>query len=103
VYENPEAKNDDLVIKHRQSAEEILLITNIVTDKKQQERIRLKEKLARDEKTLEKNYPYNPDFWANYNMVKLKPLSGQAIEDLEWEKSLDIQFKENSADYVENK
>nr|WP_319400577.1 carboxypeptidase-like regulatory domain-containing protein [uncultured Carboxylicivirga sp.] len=87
----------DTIIKNRQSAEEILLITDVITDKRLQDRIKYKDKLARDEKTLEKKYPYHPDFWAHYNMVQLKPLPGKAIEDLEWEKSLDLQFEENGS------
>jgi len=93
----------DTIIKDRQWAEETLLITDIITDKRLQNRIKYKEKLDCEEKTLEKKYPYDPEFWANYNMVKLKPLSGKAVEDLEWEKSLDLQFEENGSNDTTSK
>ncbi len=36
---------------------------------------------------------YNSDFWNNYKQVKLFPLTRKQINDLEWETSLDEQFK----------
>ena len=58
--------------------------------------------LDQHENSYETNYPYNPEFWDNYSMIKQKPLPGKAIEDLEWEKSLELQFLENSTSHVEN-
>ncbi len=95
--------NNDTIIENRQSAEEILLITDVITDKRLQDRIKYKDKLARDEKTLEKKYPYRPKFWEHYNIVQLKPIAGKAIKDLEWEKSLDLQFEENGSNDTTNK
>ncbi|MCU4174068.1 carboxypeptidase-like regulatory domain-containing protein [Carboxylicivirga sp. N1Y90] len=103
VTKNPDNHDEEQEVESQQWAEEVLVVTNIITEKKQQERIRFREKLARDEKTLEKKYPYDPHFWANYNMVKLKPLPGTAIIDLEWDKSLELQFEENGEDNVESK
>jgi hypothetical protein len=37
--------------------------------------------------------PYNENFWKNYNMVKLSPLSEKLIRDLEKDVSLQEQFK----------
>ncbi|MCT4589700.1 MAG: carboxypeptidase-like regulatory domain-containing protein [Carboxylicivirga sp.] len=102
IYENPKADNKDKVIKSRQWAESILVITNVVTERQQRERIRQRELLDKHENSFETNYPYNPEFWDNYSMIKQKPLPGKAIEDLEWEKSLELQFEENSTANVEN-
>lgn len=103
IPDNPDLPASKQVKGQTQWAEEVLLITNVITDKKQQERIKIKEKLDREEKTLEKKYPYNPDFWATYNTLVLKPLPGIAIKNLEWEKSLEIQFKENGSNDITDK
>ncbi|MCU4156048.1 carboxypeptidase-like regulatory domain-containing protein [Carboxylicivirga sp. A043] len=102
IYENPDADDKDKKVKSRQWAEQLLVITNVVTERQQRERIRQKELLDRHENSYETNYPYNPEFWENYSMIKQKPLPGKAIEDLEWEKSLEIQFEENSTANVED-
>jgi len=96
IFENPEAEEKDRVVKSRQWAEQLFVITNVVTERQQRERIRQRDLLDRHENSFETNYPYNPEFWDNYSMIKQKPLPGKAIEDLEWEKSLEIQFEENS-------
>ncbi len=80
----------------RQWAEATLLITNVITDKKEMDKIRYREKLARDENSYETNYPYNPQFWENYNILKENPVEERFVKEMEWEKSLNIQFEENS-------
>jgi len=102
IYENPDADDNNKKIKSRQWAEQVLVITNVVTERQQRERIRQRELLDRHENSLETIYPYNPEFWMNYSMIKQKPLPNKAIDDLEWEKSLEIQFEENSTANVEN-
>jgi hypothetical protein len=87
----------DLIIKTLQWAEEILLVTQIHTDRKQFDKIKYREKLARDENSYRKNYPYDAGFWKNYNVLKQNPLEEKFIKEMEWEKSLDIQFEENSS------
>jgi hypothetical protein len=96
IFENPEAEEKDRVVKSRQWAEQLFVITNVVTERQQRERIRQRDILDKHENSFETNYPYNPDFWNNYSMIKQKPLLGKAIKDLEREKSLEIQFEENS-------
>lgn len=39
------------------------------------------------------SYTYNPDFWKNYNMIKLNPLDEKLIGDLERKVSLEQQFR----------
>lgn len=36
---------------------------------------------------------YNPDFWENYNMMKLNPLDEKLVKDLERKLTLELQFK----------
>ncbi len=102
IYENPDVDEENKTIKHRQWAETLLVITNVVTKRQERERISRKDLLDRHENSYESNYPYNAEFWTNYNMIKQKPLSGKAFEDLEWEKSLELQFIENSNNYVKD-
>jgi len=102
VYQNPDAPDKEKVIKERQYAETTLLVTRVVTDKKEMDKIRFREKLARDENSYETNYPYNPKFWKSYNILKENPVEERFVKEMEWEKSLDIQFEENSSN-AENK
>lgn len=102
IFENPDADDKDKVIKHRQWAETLLVITNVITERQERQRISNKSMLDHHENSYETNYPYNPIFWENYNMIKQKPLPGKAIEDLEWEKTLELQFIENSTSYVKD-
>ena len=103
IYENPDAPDKEKKVKSRQWADEMLVITNVITERKQRGRIRIKELLDKHENSYETNYPYNPEFWETYNMVKQKPLPDKAIKELEWEKSLETQFQENSTAHVEDK
>ncbi|MBN2634944.1 MAG: carboxypeptidase-like regulatory domain-containing protein, partial [Prolixibacteraceae bacterium] len=74
IYENPDAPEDERIVKERQTAEYILLITKVITDKNEMDKIRFREKLARNENTYKINYPYNPEFWKNYNILKENPM-----------------------------
>lgn len=102
VYENPDAPDKEKVIKQRQYAETTLLITKVITDKKEMDKIRYREKLAKDENSYETKYPYNPEFWSNYNILKENPVEERFVKEMEWEKSLDIQFEENSSNNAQD-
>jgi len=102
VYENPDAPKEERKLKERQWAEYMLLVTRVITDKKEMDKIRYREKLARDEHTYEAKYPYHPTFWETYNILKENPVQAKFIQEMEWEKSMDIQFKENSSNYANN-
>ena len=102
-FENDNGNMEDLKIKTLQWAEEILLVTQIQLDRKEFDKIKYREKLARDENSYRKKYPYNAGFWINYNVLKQNPVEEKFIKEMEWEKSLDIQFEENSSNHVENK
>lgn len=98
--DNPDKKKRKVI--GRQYAEEILVINNIETERKKMKRIRSREWLDKTENSLETKYAYDSVFWANYNVVKLKPLPQKAMNELQWDKSLENQFKENSITHVEN-
>ncbi len=102
-FENDNGNLDDLEIKTLQWAEEILLVTQIQLDRKEFDKIKYREKLAKDENSYKKKYPYNSEFWKNYNVLKQNPVEEKFLNEMKWEKSLDIQFEENSSNHVENK
>lgn len=96
-FENDNGNREDLIIKTLQWAEEILLVTQIQTDRKEFDKINYREKLANDENSYRIKYNYNAEFWKNYNVLKENPMEEKFIKEMEWEKSLDIQFEENSS------
>ncbi len=103
VYENPDAPDKHKKIKYMQWAETTLLITKVISDKKEMDKVRYREMLAHDEDSYKTTYPYHPEFWKNYTILKQKPMEEKFVKEMEWEKSLDIQFEENSSNHAENK
>ena len=102
-FENDNGNREDLIIRTWQWAEEILLVTQIHTDRKQFDKIKYREKLANNENSYRKNYTYNAEFWKNYNVLKENPVEEKFINEIEWEKSLEIQFEENSTNHAQDK
>lgn len=102
IYENPDAPDKEKIVKERQWAEATLLVTKVTTNRKQFDKIKYREKLDKDENSYKLNYPYNAAFWNNYQILKEKPVEESFIKQLEWEKSMDIQFEENAITNVEN-
>ncbi len=72
-----------------------LSVHNIFTQKKDFDRIRKRDSQKKDIDLYEQNFPYNADFWKNYNLIILNPLLRKAKDDLEQKKTLDQQFKKN--------
>jgi len=70
-----------------------LLITSIDTEN--YERIKNKNVFSDGQEIYDVDRAYNEDFWQNYNTVKLNPLSKKAKDHLEFESSLEDQFKRN--------
>ncbi len=101
-FEDLSVPTKDLKIKTWQWAEEILLVTQIHTDRKEFDKIKYREKLSRDENSYKTNYPYNAEFWRNYNVLKENPIEEKFIKEMEWEKSMELQFEENASNHVEN-
>ena len=102
VYENEDSPEKHKKVKSKQYSETTLLVTKVITNKKEMDKIRYREKLARDENSLKTNYPYHPEFWKNYNVLKENPVEEKFIKEMEWKKSLDIQFEENSSNHAKN-
>ena len=58
--------------------------------------------MANNENTYLKNYPYNVDFWKKYNVLKENPVEKKFVKEMEWEKSMEIQFEENASRHDKN-
>jgi len=87
---------DENTGKGKQYMKSTLLINNIVT-KRSDEYEKVKKKLSSpaDVDLYNQYYKYNPEFWSNYNILKLNPLYKQVRSDIGKEKSLEEQFIEN--------
>jgi hypothetical protein len=83
-FDTNEAKFQTELIQH-------LLINSIHTDTK--ERIGHTEKM-RNYGLQYQDYPYNKDFWDNYNVIKETPLDKQVLADLEKFAPLEKQFED---------
>lgn len=102
VYDQQAGPDGKKKIVGEQWADLLLLVTNVITDKKEFDRIRYKERLARDENSFKKVYPYDAGFWNNYNVLKENPIGVKEQKEIEWEKTLKQQFEENSSDHAGN-
>ncbi len=71
-----------------------ILINKIITEKKDFERIRLRNSLKKDISLWDMKYVYDPSFWKNYNILIDKPLNPTVQKDLEKEVPLYDQFKD---------
>jgi len=74
--------------------ESIILINNIVV-KSDQSRIRNGDRENTDEDIYEKDFPYDSEFWKNYNIVIRNPLNNKDLFSLERNQNLDKQFVKN--------
>lgn len=72
-----------------------LMINEVVTRKKDFDRIKKREAIEEGLDLYDIDHPYNSDFWSSYNILLIDPLLRPAIEDLEEKKSLEKQFEEN--------
>lgn len=102
VYKNPEAPDKEKEIEYVQWSENTVLVTKVTTDRKHFDKIRYRERLAKDENSYEVNYPYNAEFWTDYEVLKENPIEERFIREMEWEKSMAVQFEENSSNHAEN-
>ncbi len=74
----------------------ILVVNNIYTNKDYYEKIIKKYAEKKDVSLTEQTFKYNPEFWKNYNVLTSNPLPFKVFKDLEKEKTIEKQFKENS-------
>lgn len=101
-FEDSNAPREKLKTKRAQWAEEIMLVTRITTNRKEFDRIKYREKLKPNENSYKIGYPYNAEFWNNYSVLKKNPVEERLIKEMEWEKTLELQFEENSLRNAEN-
>lgn len=73
-----------------------LLINNILTKRKEFSRIKKKEMEIPHKDIYEKKFPYHPEFWKNYNIVLLNPTIQSVNNDLQRDKPIEEQFKNNA-------
>ncbi|WP_420576372.1 carboxypeptidase-like regulatory domain-containing protein [Ekhidna sp.] len=71
------------------------MVNQVITRKRDFDRIKNREALEEDLDLYDTDHSYDPEFWANYNLLLLDPLLKPAKEDLEKEKSLETQFEDN--------
>ncbi len=86
---------DEETGKGKQYIKATLLVNNILTQRKDYEKIKAKFTSPDDVELYNQNYTYNPEFWDTYNIIKLNPLYKQAKKSLEIESTLEEQFVEN--------
>lgn len=72
-----------------------LMINNIITRRRDFSRIKEKEKEILYKDIYEKKFPYHPDFWRNYNILLINPTIQSVKNDLQKDKTLEEQFKNN--------
>ncbi len=73
----------------------LLQVNEVVTNRKQMERIRKKESEKKEVDLYDKDFEYNEAFWAGYNAVPKDRKYISAKEDLERKSSLEQQFQKN--------
>jgi len=86
---------DENTGKGKQYMKSTLLINNILTDRKEYEKVKEKFSSPNDIDLYNQEYRYNPEFWENCNILLINPLYKQAKNDLEIEKTLEEQFIQN--------
>jgi hypothetical protein len=81
----------------------LLLINNIITSKKDFDRVKNRIAQNKEEYLEEGEFEYHADFWKNYNLLLLAPLNDKVKLDLEKEKPLEVQFAENGKKITKKK
>jgi len=71
-------------------------VTNIYTSYRDFDKVKRREKEKNDIDLYKKEFPYNADFWKTYNSILMNPLFKKVKLDLEKDKTLETQYKENN-------
>lgn len=87
--------NSSDTIQGKQYVTSTLMINTILTKRREFAKIKNKEKEIPTEDIYKKKFPYNPSFWKNYNIILLNPLMESINNDLQKDKPLEEQFKNN--------
>ena len=72
-----------------------LIINDLYLKRRDFKRIRYRHQAKKDEDLFDLPFPYNPDFWKNYNVLLLQPIEQKTQIDLEEIMPLEQQFIEN--------
>lgn len=72
-----------------------LMVNSVEVDKKEMEKVKVRNIVSKDESTNHLRRKYNESFWKNYNVLLATPLENKVIRDLAFEESLEKQFKNN--------
>ena len=94
-YHGTPSYTDENSVQISQYTKSSFYVTNIYTTKKEYARVRHREKQQKEIDLYKKEIPYNDTFWNRYNAVLRNPLIKKVQSDLEKEKKLDEQFKDN--------
>jgi hypothetical protein len=73
----------------------MLMVNGIQTDKKEIDKVKVRQSVSKDENINNLRMKYNENFWRNYNVLLATPLENKVIRDLTFEESLEQQFKKN--------
>ncbi len=71
------------------------VVTEIITDKDKITKVSKSEHIDKDDDLYDVDMPYNPNFWRNVGVFPLSPITLKMLRDLEKEKKLEQQFKNN--------
>jgi len=72
-----------------------LVVNNIITKRRNFAKVKNSEKEVQNMDIYEKKFPYHPEFWKDYNIITLNPLIQSVNIDLQKDKPLEEQFKNN--------
>ncbi len=74
-----------------------LLITKVITNRREFDRIKHRDLLEKDTPLWNMKYVYDPSFWKNYNILIDKPLDSSIVKDMERDTRLDEQFNDGGS------
>lgn len=87
----------DMVTKNDESNfyshEADIMVNEIATRRRDYNRIKNRNAMGEKKTLWDMEYEYNPEFWENYNLLFNHPLNPEYKKDLEFEKPLEEQFK----------
>ncbi len=79
-----------------QFKESTILINQVFLDKKEYSKIKRREREREGRDIYEQDFPYDANFWEEYNMVILNPIGDNQRFSLEKKDTLEKQFRKNA-------
>lgn len=92
------ASNTNPLVKSAKGTElQYMDLTFLLTDFSERDfsKIKKKETVDRNKDIRKIDWPYDEDFWKNYNMILLHPINEKVKSELEKETDLETQFRKN--------